>query len=321
MLFAFALELFQQLRSTPGNVVVAPRNAIAALTLIRGNAAGQTAREIDAALRGEAGPRDANVVDASALWGGREPIDVARINAWVRKATNGKIDAVVAPGMLTPQTRLILTTATYMKAQWEQPFDPGDTRPAPFHLAGGGEVRVPMMKEKLWTSYAAVGSVRLLELPYTNKGLSMLIVLPKERDGLPAVERALTPALLAKWTRALKAKEDIELHLPRFHGATEGDLRSPLQKLGVRRVFDSHRARLPGLKSDQPLYLSSILQKVRIDVDEAGTEASAAAAGSFVILSTAIPPPPKPFIADHPFLYIIRSHGRIVFLGRVADPR
>src|SRR5437762_2873112 len=98
----FALNLFQQLRAVPGNVVVAPRNAVAALSLIRGYAGGAAAHEIDAALRGATAPRDPNVIDATAVWGDRQhPIDPARINAWVSGATNGKIDALISPGMVS----------------------------------------------------------------------------------------------------------------------------------------------------------------------------------------------------------------------------
>src|SRR2546430_17251420 len=113
----------------------------------------------------------------------------------------------------------------------------------------------------------------------------MLIALPHNRDALPEVEAALTPATLARWTSALKPRDNIKLRLPRFHASTEFDLRGPAMRLGVRRLFDT-RAELPGLLSDRRLFLSNIVQRVRIDVDEAGTEASAATGGDFMVNRT-----------------------------------
>ena len=342
----FALNLFRTLRSKKGNVVMAPSNVAVALTLVRRGAGGATARELDQAVR-SAPARDPNVVDVSALWvdgrvhvmpwfataardagGSVRLLSFAdpgaargRMNAWVREVTGGRIDQLIGPGVLTPGSRMVVTAATHMKATWRSQFDPGDTRSRPFHIAPGRDVRVPTMSQILEARYAAVGRVQLLELRYDADGLSMLIVLPNYPDALPAVEASLTPAQFARWTAALKPRGNLDLRLPRFHTTTDLDLRSTLDALGVHRLFDHHGAELPGIQSAAPLYVTEMLQRIRIDVDEEGTEASAAEAGSFGTTGTEIPPPPQPFYVDHPFLYVIRSGECILFLGRVTDPR
>ncbi len=137
----------------------------------------------------------------------------------------------------------------------------------------------------------------------------MLIVLPKDRAGLPAVERTLTAERLASWTASLKPRGNIMLGLPRFHAAVSTELESPLQALGLRLLFDK-KARL---------HVTRVFQEAWIEADEQGTEA---AAGTLMgVTGTMEVEPPLILSVDHPFLYVIRSGNQILFLGRVADPR
>src|SRR5260370_15486737 len=154
--------------------------------------------------------------------------------------------------------------------------------------------------------------------------MTMLIVLPSSIDALPSIEAKLTPVIVARWTAALKFREDIDVTLPRFHTTSEFELLPSLGGMGIVRLFDKARgARLPGIISRRPLYVSSFVHKARIDVDEAGTEASALSevTGMTGTMSSVAPPPPLPFHVDHPFLYLIRSGDQILFLGRATDPR
>lgn len=343
----FALNLFAQLRSRAGNVVVSPANVLDALTLIERAAGGATRRELDEAMRGALPVRNPAIISSAALWGDSvtlrpsyaaalhelggslqatsfaNPLAACqRINAWASAATKGHIKHVIDPGSIGPDTRLVVTTTLYMKVAWRDPFSFSNTRPMPFHLDGRTAVSVPTMEDTLGARYAAVGRVRLLELPYAAKGLSMLIILPESAGGLPAVEAALTPSLLTRWSSALQPHDLVEVTLPRFHVESDFDLQPALKKLGIVRLLDrSNGAALPGIVSKRKLYVSGVMHSVRIDVDEEGTEASAYTGDTITGTMVLTPPKPLLFHVDHPFLYLVRSGDQIVFLGRIADPR
>lgn len=336
----FAIALYKQLRGGAGNVVVSPFNVSEALAMVRAGARGATARELPL-HRARLNPRHA--VGAAAVWSSgalrteyvatvkkdfgataeslsfaNPAAAAARINSWASQSTRGRIRSLIAPAQLTNRTAAVLTAAIYMKAQWASPFNRLGTGNHVFHLRGA-DVSVPTMHSTRYTRFARLGAVRILELQYEAKDLSMLIVMPDARNGLDALEKSLTPQLLARWTGALREVE-VDIRLPRFRGATSANLVEPLQRLGISTLFDPKRADLSGM-SAKPLFISDVLHEAFIDVDEAGTVAAAVSAEEGEWTSTEAPPPPQPFNADHPFLYIIRSENQILFIGRVVDPR
>jgi serpin B len=104
-------------------------------------------------------------------------------------------------------------------------------------------------------------------------------------------------------------------------------LRSTLAAMGMQQAFDFAKADFCGMapqevmQRDGNLYISAVIHKAYIDVNEEGTEAAAATAVNFeakLIVSTERPV----FRADHPFLFLIRDNhsGSILFMGRVTDP-
>ena len=335
----FAVDLYKQLRATSGNVVVSPFNVAQALEIARRGASGQTAKEIRVALHDDVTKPPAGVASEAALWtttpvrnevaAYAKQLDftnanaaASRINAWVAYKTHSNIRSMISAAMLTKQTRAVLTSAIWMKAAWKYPFEISETHNRVFHLRHN-DVRVPAMRQTIYVRYANLAAgVRVVELPYENDRLNMLIVLPDARDGLTAVEESLTVDAIAKWTNAMR-QVDVDVQLPRFSATSTLSLTKPLQRLGVKRLFDRKRgAELPGITaSGEPLYVSDVLHSARIQVDESGTEAAAGTAVLTIATGTEAPPPPVPFIADHPFLYIIRSGDQILFIGRVMDPR
>jgi serpin B len=303
---SFALKLFRELRLKKGNVVLAPVGVEAALRAVAPSMPRTTAAEIRTVLAGATGIAPPGVVNETAVWPPKTP--PARINEWVRSRTKGRIPNLVAPGGIDDRS-FVVTVATYLKAKWLEPFWPSETRQDVFHLADGRDISVPTMHRTIGARYAEVKGVCLLELRYEQHDLSMLILLPKSRIGLPSVERTLTSERLATWTAALKPRGNIMLALPRFHAAVSTDLKSPLHSLGLRRLFD-------GLARQ---HVARVFQDVWIEADEQGTEA---AAGTLMgVTGTMEIEPPLAVSFDHPFLYLIRSGNQILFVGRVADPR
>lgn len=245
----------------------------------------------------------------------------AAINRWVGARTRGRIPELVGPGSVGPATRMVLCNAVYFKGRWERKFNQAETKPAPFYLAPGAAVSVPMMHQTAPFRWVAQDDFDLLELPYAGR-LSMVILLPHARDGLPGVERQLTADHLRLWLATLdfSPRRDVQVYLPHFIALESYRLRSVLSSLGLRAAFDPAAADFSGMTADPGLCLSDVVHKAYVKVDEEGTEATAAT-GAIVMLASAMPRPVE-FRVDHPFLFLIRDDltNTILFLGRIADP-
>jgi len=243
-----------------------------------------------------------------------------RINGWVEERTRQRIKDIVPEGKPSPDTRLVLANAIYFKAAWQDPFEKEDTKDAPFH-ATGGDVQAKLMRRVDHLSYAADDAVQVLSLPYRGDATSLLVILPKRRDGLAAVEAGLTAERLAGWLGALKHTK-VDVRLPRFEVTKAVDAKDVLQRLGVRRAFDGEAADFSGMLESERLFVGAVLHKAFVAVDEAGTEAAAATIVSMEAGSAPAPETPVDFVADHPFLFLIRHEptGAVLFMGRLATP-
>jgi serpin B len=167
--------------------------------------------------------------------------------------------------------------------------------------------------------YAEAGGAKLLLLPYESSELSMLVILPDKREGVADLEKSLTFENLKAWTAKLKG-ENVHVSLPRFKTTMSFELGEKLQALGMKRAFDSKEADFSGMTDAKPLFISKVLHKAFVDVNEAGTEAAAATA--VVMTKGEAPAKVVEFVADHPFIFLIRENatGCVLFMGRVVDP-
>ncbi len=250
--------------------------------------------------------------------------DAARqeINQWVERATRDKIRNLLAPGTVTPLTRLVLTNAIYFRGDWAEQFDREKTRDETFSLPGGATRTVPLMFRKVKAGYGEIPDARakLLELPYRGDALSMIVLLPDAVDGLGALEDQLTAGRLERWLAAA-SRRDVLVHLPRFTVDSRFGLADTLVGMGMPSAFAAGRADFSGMNGARDLVISAVVHAARVEVDERGTEA-AAATGVGVAVMAAAPRPPPEFRADHPFVFAIRDRrsGAILFLGRLVDP-
>jgi serpin B len=254
------------------------------------------------------------------------------INKWVEDKTKEKIKDLIPPNCVSHATRLVLVNAVYFKGLWEVPFDKKRTKDEPFHLTAGLEAKVPLMARASAETmpYLQGEGFQAVELAYKGKGVSMLVFLPDQVDGLGELEARCTSENLGKWVKGL-APEKVLVSLPKF-SMTWGtrDLgpggNKALSELGMKDAFDAQVADFSGMNGAKPpspeaLLISAVMHKAFVDVNEEGTEAAAATA--VVMRFGAAPRPPKVVRADHPFLFLIRETrtGGILFMGRVADPR
>ena len=233
-----------------------------------------------------------------------------KINTWVEDKTNDRIKDLIPEGMLDPLTRLVLANAIYFKGNWASQFKPEHTRPAPFKLADGTTVEVPMMSQTADFKLAHTPEFQLLELPYEGDDLSMLILLPSESDKLPELDLEAIAGLEFN-------EMEVMVQLPRFKLESTFQLDDTLAAMGMPLAF-SRQADFSGMTGTQDLYIGVVVHKAFVEVNEEGTEAAAATAVG--MRTTSMPPQ---FTANHPFLFLIRenSTGAILFIGRVIDPR
>ncbi len=242
------------------------------------------------------------------------------INTWVEKKTNGKIRNLISQGVLDSMTRLVLTNAIYFKGNWARQFEEKRTKDAPFTLAGGQKIDVATMYKKAEFGYMETDTFQTLELPYVDEELSMVILLPKQFDALDEFEKTLTPENLMQWLAKIH-KCEVVVFVPKFKMTSQFSLASVLKSMGMKDAFSSD-ADFSGINGKRDLFISAVIHKAYVEVNEEGTEA--AAATGVVMRLTSIGPAPIPvFRADHPFLFLIRDNlsGSILFIGRVANPK
>ena len=243
------------------------------------------------------------------------------INAWVEQKTRDKIKELIKPGVLDSMTRLVLTNAIYFKGNWQRQFQKDKTRDAPFTLASGEKIDALMMNQMDKFGYMETENFQALELPYVDNDLSMIILLPKQIDGLPEFEKTLKAEALSQWLGRLHRREVI-VSVPRFKMTSQFSLASVLKSMGMTDAFSARAADFSGITGGRDLFISAVIHKAYVDVNEEGTEA-VAATGVTMRLTSVGPSQTPVFRADHPFLFLIRDNhsGSILFIGRVMNPK
>jgi serpin B len=246
---------------------------------------------------------------------------VRTINAWVSDKTREKITALIRRDCINADTRLILTNAIYFKGQWVELFDRASTTDEDWH-GPNGTSKVPMMHRKGgYYHYYQGDDFQALDMPYEGFELSMLIVLPTNKDGLTALEtRFASEGLYQQVTDGLYQEEGIIVSLPRFTLEVEFSLKPVLCALGAELAFSNH-ADFSGI-GEEPLQIAEVVHKAFVEVNEEGTEAAAATGVSMGLCAVRPATEPIVFKADHPFLFFIkdRETSAVLFSGRVLDP-
>jgi serpin B len=247
-----------------------------------------------------------------------------QVNKWVEEQTKNKIQDLIPEGMFTPGTRLALVNAIYFKGSWISKFDPNSTSPGPFQVTLSKKIEVPMMYQSDKFKYFENKDLQcqMLELPYADQKMSMILLLPDEIDGLTKLEKSLSYEKLDKAISQLRKtrKEEVEVTLPKFKLAEQFSLKDVLSQMGATDMFNPAKADLSGITSDGQLYVSEVVHKAFVDVNEEGTEAAAATGIGMALMSMPMNPI---FFADHPFLFLIHHNetGVVIFLGRMAIPQ
>ncbi|XP_060518991.1 serine protease inhibitor 3/4-like isoform X3 [Cylas formicarius] len=245
-----------------------------------------------------------------------------KINSWVEHKTNNKIKDLINPGDLDALTRLILVNAIYFKGMWLNKFNPERTQTEKFYLNENDTVDVQMMfnKDKYLFKEDSKLDAKILEMPYSNQDVSLVIILPNKRDGIAELEQKLFDTDLTKITENM-FKVDVIVKLPKFKIEHTIQLNEPLSKAGLDIIFGDQADFSELLEGDEALQVSKVVQKAFIEVNEEGTEA-AAATGVKMRMKRAISC--RDFSADRTFIFMlcVRHKGvqNILFYGRLAIP-
>lgn len=270
-----------------------------------------------------------------------------RINSWIADHTEQKIKDLIPDGALSSDTRLVLANAIYFRGTWEEPFEEAQTKAAAFFDQQAKETQVKMMNKFCESaSYAAFNidgthfetprtlpegsdqslgypkaGFQMIELTYNGGDLSMVIMLPTKNTTLAAIVESLSATQLEACVKAMKIR-DFRLQLPKFKLESTYNLNAQLEKLGMKIAFDPNSADFSGMSREQ-LFISKVLHKAFVDVNEKGTEAAAATAVLMAAASAPLREIPfiPQFVADHPFLFLIRHRQSdlILFLGKVES--
>jgi serpin B len=238
------------------------------------------------------------------------------INKWASDGTKGRIPEVLHQGDVTNQTRIALANAIYLKAAWQDPFDPTKTTLQPFTNRAGAKLSVPTMAAELPLQYGTGTGYKAVKLWYTGRTMDMTIIVPNDMTSFVA---GLDAAKIKAIDAGLR-NYDVTLTLPKFSAESRFDLAKVLQAMGMKAVFTS-AADLSGITTDEQLALYKVIHQANIDVVEEGTTASAVTVALGWATGGPDTPPKVQFHVDKPFLYLIRDNsGAVLFMGRIDDP-
>jgi serpin B len=243
------------------------------------------------------------------------------INDWVVRETGGRIQELIPQDAFTGDTRLTLTSAVYFLGEWADKFDPDKTAAAPFWVTPEQKVQVPLMHRQDEYFYTETAGWQVLEMPYRNEELSMVVLLPKGKKTLGEMEASLESVAQEKLLRDLHWRQ-VTVSLPRFEIKLREELSSALQRAGMIAAFGP-QADFSGITTREELFLNLVLHQTWVKVEERGTEATAATAGEIRTTAAPVKREPVVFRADHPFLFLIRDRqtGLILFWGRLLNPQ
>ena len=256
------------------------------------------------------------------------------INEWVEEQTNKKIKELIPERSIDASTKLILVNAIYFKADWDVKFCKSRTYEQDFHVSPTQKVQTDMMhstaKYGMLRSVTELNGATALEMPYKGKRMSMIFLLPAiglhaTYSSLGDLEEAMLKVNDLNSILKFEQKSVVDVTLPSFKLESQLDLVEPLKQLGMTDMFDEAKADFSGMTggTNKHLFVSQVVQKAFIEVNEEGTEAAAATFVGFMETSAAgSPPPPPRFTCDRPFMFLIRDNltGMILFSGQVTDP-
>jgi serpin B len=239
-----------------------------------------------------------------------------KINSWCEEKTKDKIKTFIPPGGINEEAKMVLTDAIYFKGEWKTKFSRWKTKNADFYISSKEIVKVPLMHVKEKFNHCSDANLQALELPYKNDKISMIVILPRNEEGIREVENSISAEYLTYLLSKMSTGE-IEVYLPRFKMTGESFcLNKTLSELGISDAFNLGQADFSGINGKRNLCLGNVFHKAYIEVTENGTEVAASTGLTLVMARSPV------FRADHPFIFLIKDNhsDSILFIGKVMNP-
>ncbi|XP_023753487.1 serpin-ZX [Lactuca sativa] len=254
---------------------------------------------------------------------------VDEVNLWAEKQTGGLIKKLLPSDAVDNTTKLVLANAVYFKGAWKAKFDPSETKDHDFHLIDGSKVQVPFMTTMKKQFVGSFDGFKVCSLPYLQgedkRRFSMYLFLPDEKDGIPSLLQKMGSESDFLDRHFPRRKVIGQFLVPKFKISYGFEASEMLKELGLVLPFTG--GGMTGMveassSMGRNLCVSSIHHKAFVEVNEEGTEAAAATVGGMMLMSL-ITYEKVDFVADHPFLFVIREDesGVVLFIGQVVDPR
>lgn len=240
------------------------------------------------------------------------------INKWVEEKTNKKITNLLLPSTIDKSTRLVLVNAMYFKSPWRDKFNKENNIEANFQIDKTKFVNTIFMNRFINTGYYSDKCVQIIDIPYADSDFSLMIILPKSYNDFEKLEKELNYDYYINYILKNEIKR-VDLFLPKFNIESEFDLNKALYKMGIHDAFTG-KADFSGITDAEKLFISKVVHKANISINEEGTEAAAATA---VIMSkTAMFIEEVEFNVNKPFIYILRNteNDCIYFIGKIINP-
>lgn len=248
------------------------------------------------------------------------------INGWVDTETHHLIPELLPDGFINNQTATVLVNAVYFKSDWVHQFDPFRTSPQSFTTSNNSTVSAPIMSDLIPTNelkFTEDADAEVLELFFKDQKSSMLIVLPKNASlGINSfVQQYLNYTRLSQWLDDLAypvANSNFSVGLPKWKFNSDFDIAETLEAMGMVEAF-KETANFQKM-SELDLFIEKIKHIAVIEAHEGGVEAAAATGVGFG--TTSIPPVARVFIANRPFVFLIKDTetDAILFIGHVQNP-
>ena len=250
----------------------------------------------------------------------QSPSALETINGWVAEKTHDKIKTII--NSLSPDDRMVLLNAVYFNGIWSTEFEEDGTKMANFNLLNGESKEAETMHKEDKLEFTTNSLFSAIKLPYGNGQYNMVVMLPGSDKNSQDVIDNLTPENWKSWNEQFEEKEHIMVSMPRFKFSFKMPLNNVLKEMGMIEAFKGGIADFSKI-TDQDLFISSVLHKSYIDVNENGTEVAAVTAITFATTSIGNEEVQKIyFTVDKPFIFAIteKDTGAILFIGEVRNP-
>lgn len=240
------------------------------------------------------------------------------INSWVSKHTNSRIKDLIKPSVIDKATRLVLVNALYFQGAWNEPFNEKQNTKGQFQIGKRDFITTTFMNKAMRVWYYSDKCLQIVEIPYEDSNYSLMIIMPKTYKRYKKVEKLINYEFYQYYIDQKELK-GINLSLPRFNTESEFDLNSVLYDLGMKEAFTGS-ADFSGITTQEKLYISKVIHKANITIDEKGTEAAAATA--VTMRKTSIANYSEKVVINKPFIFILRNNENnlIYFVGKIMHP-